>query len=73
MDMLEFMLKLHEVCKFQTREGKLVGTASKSEIRRWFQRNAVHVNGRPAKAEDSTPETWISLVLFPKSHPVTLW
>jgi hypothetical protein len=73
MTVYEHLISLPGRDGFQTREGKLVGKASNSEIRRWFERNAIWVNGKPAKATDETPETWISLVLFPKTRPVTLW
>lgn len=43
--------------------------ASNSEIRRWMNNGAVHINGKEAK-----PDDWVdmdeleSLVLFPKSN-----
>ena len=40
---------------------------SNSEIKRWFERNSVQVNGEPVKFDDPVPEEINSLVLFPKS------
>ncbi len=74
--MLDFMIKLsNELCFFQTKEGKLCGTATNSEIRRWFQNKAIVVNGVAANFNDPVPEVWESLVLFPKSQArrCTLW
>lgn len=73
MTCFQFLVDLHKVCHFQTTE-RGVGRASNSEIRRWFQRNSVVVNGTVAKADDLEPENWQSLVLFPKSpRRTTLW
>lgn len=40
----EFLRDLHIVCKFQTREGKKVGVASNSELKRWIQNKALIIN-----------------------------
>lgn len=37
MNAWQFLMRLHEVCHFQTREGKKVGRASNSELKRWCQ------------------------------------
>lgn len=73
MSVFDFLWRLHsECCHFQTREGSRVGPlTSKSEMRRWFERKSVIVNGLPANAADPVPSEWVSLVLFPR-NPVTL-
>lgn len=73
MSVFDFLWRLHtECCRFQTREGARVGPlTSKSEMRRWFERKSVIVNGQLANATDPVPNEWLSLVLFPR-NPVTL-
>jgi len=71
MKALDLLETLHEQCHFQTREGKKVGVASKSELRRWFNNGAVIINGAKASMNDELTMPVKSLVLFPK-HPVTL-
>lgn len=47
-------------------EGKQV-YASKSEMRRWFERNSVHIDGAPAKMlTEVLPAS--SIILHPKSE-----
>lgn len=72
MTALELIRELHGVCRFQTREGKKVGTASNREIERWFSNRAVILDGNPAAKDDLVSFPVQSLTLFPK-HPVTLW
>jgi hypothetical protein len=67
----EFLRNLHEVCHFQTREGKRVGRASSSELKRWVQNRALIINGVPAAWDREVPSPMVSAVLFPK-NPVTL-
>ena len=51
-----------------------VGRATNSEIRRWFERDSVEVNGERAKWDDPVPAARESLVLHPKSkRRTTLW
>lgn len=42
-----------------------VGTATNSELRRWFERGSVEVNGEKANWNDPVPTVWESLVLHP--------
>lgn len=73
MDMYRFLIDLHSVCHFRTKE-RGCGEASKSEIRRWFERGSVQVNGLRVKGSDQVPEIWESLVLHPaSSNRITLW
>lgn len=71
MNAWEFLRGLHEVCNFQTKEGKKVGKASSSELKRWIQNKALLVNGEPVEWDEQMDFPMWSVVLFPK-HPVTL-
>ena len=64
----EFLRSLHDVCHFQTREGKKVGRASSSELKRWLQNNVVLVNGESLKWNERMDFKINSVVLFPKSN-----
>ena len=68
---LELLRSLHEVCKFQTREGKKVGLASISELRRWIQNGAFILNGEKVCVEERIDFPLTSVVLFPR-NPITL-
>lgn len=67
-----FLRELHKLCHFQTKEGKKVGSASSSELKRWLQNNAVLVNGEPLKWDELMDFEVFSVVLFPKGSKVTL-
>jgi hypothetical protein len=67
MNCLQLITKLHEVCSFQSNEGKKVGRASNSELRRWFQAKCVEVNFEYPAWNDPVPEVLKSVVLFPKN------
>lgn len=55
-----------------SREGKTV-FASGSELRRWFERGSVEVDGEKAKATDWWPEPEQSVVIHPNGkHRTTL-
>jgi hypothetical protein len=71
MNALEFLKSLHEVCHFQTREGKKTGRASNSELRRFIENKALVVNGEKVEWNEPMDFPMISVVLFPK-HPITL-
>ena len=71
MNALGFLLDLHKVCHFHSREGRK-GDASKSEIRRWFLNGAVVVNGEKVAWGEELEFVIFSFVLFPK-NPVTLF
>ena len=63
---------LNEVCHFQTREGKKVGAASSSELKRWLQNKSVLVNGEPVEWDEPIDFPIFSVVLFPKGKRITL-
>ncbi len=54
-----------------SREGK-TQPASKSEVRRWINAGAVHVNGERLCADEQIDFDVFSLVLFPNGRRVTL-
>lgn len=62
---------LNEVCHFQSREGRKVGKATNSELKRWLQNKAVLVNGEPINWDEVLDFPIFSMVLFPK-NPITL-
>lgn len=67
----DFLKDLHEVCSFQTREGKKVGRASNSELKRWIQNKALIINSETVAFDEDLDFPLISVKLFPK-NPVTL-
>lgn len=71
MTSIQFLTNLHQVCNFQTREGKKVGKASTSELRRWIQNKALLINGETVEVNEEIDFPVFSVVLFPK-NPVTL-
>lgn len=71
MTAFEFLLDLHSVCSFQTREGRKTGKASNGELRRWFLNKAVMINGERPAWNDTIAFPVENMVLFPK-HPITL-
>ena len=74
MNALSWLISLHSVGFFQTKEGAKVGPASNSELRRWFKNGAIQVNGAKLSAEDELPEDVTSIGMFPSSakHRCTL-
>lgn len=71
MNFWQWLRSLHEICHFQTREGKKVGTASNSELKRWIQNKALVVNGEVVQWDELVDFPFTSVVLFPKK-PITL-
>lgn len=70
--LLDFLIQLRALCHFQSLER--TGEATNSELRRWFERGSVEVNGRKARWDDPEPEVWLSLVLHPNGkRRCTLW
>ena len=67
----EFLKNLHEVCNFQTREGKKTGKASNSELKRWIQNKVLIINGEAVAFDEQIDFPIFSVVLFPR-HPITL-
>lgn len=68
----EFLRSLHQVCHFQTREGKKVGDATNSELKRWCQNQAFIINGEAVSWDEPIDFPVFSVVLFPKSRRITL-
>lgn len=63
----QFLRSIHELCSFQTREGKKVGKASSSELKRWIQNGAMVVNGEKVAWDEQMDFEMFSVVLFPKN------
>ena len=63
---------LHEVCSFQTREGKKVGRASSSELKRWIQNNGLKINDEFVTWDEVLDFPVFSVVLVRKSGNTTL-
>lgn len=64
---LSLLAELHKVCQFQSIEGKKVGRASTSELRRWFASGCVELNYERVAWNDPLPPVIKSLVLFPNN------
>lgn len=71
MNALDLLKNLHSVCHFQTKEGKKVGEASNSELRRWIQNKAFIINGECVNWDEKIDFPIISAVLF-KNNRITL-
>lgn len=67
----ELLRKLNSTCNFQTKEGRKVGRASNSELKRWAQNGAVVINDKKFNWDEEIVYPIKSFVLFPK-HPITL-
>ena len=67
----QLLRSLNEVCHFQTREGKRVGSASSSELKRWCQNQAVVINGKRVAWDHVIDYDLWSVALLPK-NPITL-
>lgn len=68
----QWLIDLHGVCQFQTKEGKKVGKASNSELKRWINNGALVVNGEKVRHDEKVDFPFSSVVLFPK-NPITLF
>lgn len=67
----ELLRKLNSACNFQTKEGRKVGRASNSELKRWAQNGAVVINDKKFNWNEEIIYPIKSFVLFPK-HQITL-
>lgn len=60
------LLHINQNCQFMSIEVKSE-KASNSEIKRWLNQGAIHVNSQAINAQDPWPPAIRSLVMFPKS------
>lgn len=67
MNAWQFLRNLHEICHFQSREGKCVGKASNSELKRWCMNKALIINGESVAWDEEIDFQVFSVVLFPKN------
>lgn len=68
----EWLRSVNAICHFQTKEGKRVGPASNSELKRWLQNKIVLLNGETVEWNELIDFPIFSVVLFPKSARTTL-
>lgn len=68
MNAWNFLRDLHKVCHFQSAEGKKVGDASASELKRFVQNGVLHVNGERVAWDEEMDFPVISVVLFPNNE-----
>lgn len=66
----DFLKDLNTVCHFMSRERS--GPATNSELKRWFQNQAVAINGKRYKFDEEIEFPVTEMYLFPK-HRVTLF
>ena len=71
----EFMMDLHKVCHFQTKEGKKTGKASNSELKRWLRNGVVQCNGENLEWDEPMDFPINSMILFPNNQQkrCSLW
>ena len=69
MNAWEYLMDLHSVCQFMSRER--TGKASNSELKRWVKNQALRINGESMKWDEEIDFPVFSVVLFPK-NPITL-
>lgn len=72
MNAWQWLIDLHSVCHFQTREGRRSGRASNSELKRWLMNGAIVVNGEKVGWNELMDFPISSVVMFPKNL-VTIW
>lgn len=62
----EFLIELHKLCSFTSRE-KSPARASNSELKRWLQNKAVVINQTNPNWDVKIEFPVTSMILFPKS------
>lgn len=67
----QFLIDLHSVCHFMSRERS--GKASNSELKRWLQNQSVIINGRRIKWNEEVDFPVKECILFPKRNKTTVW
>lgn len=71
MEAWKYLIELHKVCRFHSRERK--GCVSNSELRRWCNNKSFIVNGIAVAHDDIIEKPIVSLVLFPKRRRTTIY
>lgn len=65
---LQHILDLHQVCRFMSTDGRTLGPASNSEIKRWFDgERKVEINFVRVASGDPLPPVIKSIVISPKN------
>lgn len=68
-NVLDYMIQLKQYCFFHSIERP--GIASNSEVRRWIEQGAIHINGEKLGVKDQVLSIIYSLVLFPSGRRKT--
>ena len=66
MKLLDMLMELDKLCHFRSTEGK--AELSKSEMKRWFDKGSVLINGEKAKWDEPWDFPVFSFVLHPKGE-----
>lgn len=66
MKLLDLLVELDKLCRFRSTEGK--AELSKSELKRWFDKGSVLINGEKAKWDEPFDFPVFSMVLHPKGE-----
>jgi hypothetical protein len=59
-----WLRSMHQICHFQTREGKKVGRATNSELKRWLSNGALKINNEPVLWNEEMDFNMFSVRLF---------
>lgn len=68
----EYLKSLHDICKFQTREGAKTGYASNGELRRWLKNKVLMVNHHKVEENEIMDYPIYQVSLFTKDKKITL-
>lgn len=66
----QYMIDLHQVCNFMSRERS--GKATNSELKRWLKNQSVQLNGRRISWDEDVDFPVKQLILFPKKRKTTI-
>lgn len=64
---LQYILRIHSLCQFLSKDRPGTGKASNSEIRRWIEQGAVLLNTERCLPQEALDFPVFSVVFFPKS------
>lgn len=65
---LQYLREMHEVCRFMSTDGRTVGPASNSELKRWFDDRKIQINFEIKRHDDPLPPVIKSVVISPKNE-----
>lgn len=70
---IDYLKSLHEICRFQTREGAKIGIASNGELLRWLKNQVLSINGQKVKFDEMIDYPIFEVSLFTKDKKITLY